>query len=129
GTMVQVGYNSDPRHLSVWGFVQNLKKNKTWSTDEKFKKDRPTLGAIALSWNLFTSVAPKEVMDALQEQIRLAGMPETFVLSQLHQVLVPLYAGNGYGVEVDGFVLTFSLANRAPPEAYMVANYTAWVQP
>jgi len=59
----------------VWGFVRNLKSNK-WTGDEKFDKDHWIMGATALAWNMFKAHSPKEVIEALEEDIKQAGVPE-----------------------------------------------------
>jgi len=59
----------------VWGFVHNLKNNKS-TGDEKFDKDHQILGATALAWNMFKAHSPKEVIEALEEDIKQAGVPE-----------------------------------------------------
>ena len=70
--MVQLGQNAGQRNTRAYGYVRNLKR--ILAPDEKNEKDQRILGAIALFWNIFKSIAPREVVDKVIKCIEDSNM-------------------------------------------------------
>jgi hypothetical protein len=72
--MSQFGQNAGPCHLSVFGYVCNIKDKKMTETDHT-RKDHELLGAFGLVWNMLSVSVPAPVMEACETAMDLAGLP------------------------------------------------------
>jgi hypothetical protein len=63
--MVQFGQNSGPCHLSVFGYVHNI-KNASMADSERTRKDRELLGIFAIVWNLLRAHLPAPTIEACE---------------------------------------------------------------
>jgi hypothetical protein len=72
--MVQFGQNSGPRHLSIFGYVRNIKSQKMTET-ERTEKDRALLGIFAIVWNLLRVHLPAPTIEACEAAMDDADIP------------------------------------------------------
>ncbi|KAI5994244.1 hypothetical protein EDC04DRAFT_2910646 [Pisolithus marmoratus] len=105
--------------ISVFGLVNNLtqKTHKNLTDDEHQQKDGAILGILALTWNLLTKTLPEEVV-ATRAAIADAGLPPMASKEDISE--------HGYYLDLPCGRLQFQAAERAPAEAYMSQNYTAY---
>ena len=73
--MVQFGQNAGPRHLSVFGYVRNIKSKKMVESDIT-RKDRDLLGVFAIVWNVLRANLPASVVEACEDAMDEAGLPK-----------------------------------------------------
>jgi hypothetical protein len=72
--MVQFGQNAGPRHLRIFGYVNNL-KSKQITQDETRLKDTRLLGVFGLVWNLLYTITPEPVIVACEKAMDAAELP------------------------------------------------------
>ncbi|KAI5994237.1 hypothetical protein EDC04DRAFT_2496200, partial [Pisolithus marmoratus] len=121
GELIQYGWNAGACHLRVFGLVNNLtqKTRKNLTDDEHQQKDGAILGILALTWNLLTKTLPEEVVAPTRAAIADAGLPPMASKEDISE--------HGYYLDLPCGRLQFQAAERAPAEAYMSQNYTAYV--
>ncbi|KAI6016758.1 hypothetical protein EDC04DRAFT_2500487, partial [Pisolithus marmoratus] len=86
--------------------------------DEHHQKDGAILGILALTWNLLTKTLPEEVVAPTRAAIADAGLPPMASKEDISE--------HGYYLDLPCGRLQFQAAERAPAEAYMSQNYTAY---
>lgn len=71
--MVQAGWNAGPRHARVWGLAKSF--NRKISKDTMIGRDEDVIALLTLCWSLAKASIPHEVMDSLEDAMKVSGMP------------------------------------------------------
>jgi hypothetical protein len=130
--MVQFGQNAGPRHLSIFGFVNNIRNKKLTQTD-RTHKDRKLLGLFGLVWNLLRSKLPDSTINACETAMDAAGIPHMGTVedsSGITSLTIVIHSNmiltdTGYTLDLTETSVTFSTAVRAPCEGYILQDYVA----
>ncbi|KAF8173211.1 hypothetical protein K438DRAFT_1611016, partial [Mycena galopus ATCC 62051] len=134
GTMVQIGWNTGPRHARVFGLAKSYTRNLDHHT--AIDHDQDVIAAMTLTWSLAKSLLPIEMIAEVTAAVRETGLPKmvTRNISEgrqnsvllLHQFFIAT-VGTGYRMSVDDKDYDFPLYDRAPCEGILTQNYSSCV--
>ncbi|KAJ7616489.1 hypothetical protein FB45DRAFT_756952 [Roridomyces roridus] len=126
GLMVQAGYNAGPRHAHVFGPAKSFKKNLDQTT--MIEHDEDVISAMALTWAMFRSFMPSDLVEIVDGHLADAGLPK-FGTRNVESVLVINYiAGDGHRLTAKGKEYNFAGSDRGPCEIILSQDYSAYVQ-
>jgi hypothetical protein len=73
GSMVQLGWNAGPRHARVWGLAKSF--NRKIDNATMIDRDEDAIALLTLCWSLAKASMPGEVIDVLDDSLKVSGMP------------------------------------------------------
>jgi hypothetical protein len=132
--MVQIGLNMGPRQCRVLGLAVSFSQNLKY--DSKLAQDRDAVGALSLVWGLIQHHVPMEVIDITRNHLQKMGLPNLatrtispgkFTCFFNFSICSTFVSGLGYTIQTKKHVITFPVADQAPPEGYMTVGYRSYV--
>ncbi|KAJ7436557.1 hypothetical protein FB451DRAFT_1061694, partial [Mycena latifolia] len=118
GSMVQFGWNAGPRHARVFGLAKSFTKDLDDST--KIDHDNDIIAATTVVWGVAKAWLPTDITEAIDSQLAESGMPRIASRNDYPP-------GTGFQIKLNGTQYAFPSFERAPPEAYLTRDYSAWV--
>ncbi|KAF8177336.1 hypothetical protein K438DRAFT_1606496, partial [Mycena galopus ATCC 62051] len=117
GTMVQVGWNTGPRHARVFGLAKSYTRNLDHET--AIDHDRDVIAAMTLTWSLAKSLLPTEMIAEVTAAVGETGLPKMATRN--------IGEGTGYRMSIGDMDYDFPLYDRAPCEGLLTQNYSSCV--
>jgi hypothetical protein len=130
--MVQIGWNAGPRHARVWGLAKSF--NRKIDNATMIGRDEDVVALLTLCWSLAKASIPREVMNSLEDSLKVSGMPRIATRNIPEGKIYDLYhlehlitrnLGYGYCLDLEGKEYSFPMFERAPPEGYLSQDYVA----
>ncbi|KAJ7913416.1 hypothetical protein B0H13DRAFT_1612584, partial [Mycena leptocephala] len=134
GRMVQIGWNAGPRHARVFGLAKSFTKNLDEET--KTAHDHDAIAATNIVWGAAKTWLPTDVTNGIDVALSETGMPRIATYNVSEGMLCCLMilefctnqsAGTGFCLQLGGQKYLFPHYERAPPEAYLTRDYSAYV--
>ncbi|KAJ7613053.1 hypothetical protein FB45DRAFT_1065170 [Roridomyces roridus] len=116
GLMVQAGYNAGPRHAHVFGPAKSFKKNLDQTT--MIEHDEDVISAMALTWAMFRSFMPSDLVEIVDGHLADAGLPKFGTRN--------VESGDGHRLTAKGKEYNFAGSDRGPCEIILSQDYSAW---
>ncbi|KAH8103629.1 hypothetical protein BXZ70DRAFT_926698 [Cristinia sonorae] len=117
GNMVQIGYNTGPRHAKVTGLAKSFQR--TLTPDKMAASDTEVIGMVSLFWSLMKAWLPQDVIAQITNALDEHDLPRIATRN--------VKAGAGFNIQASGVDYRFDYEERAPPEAYLTYGYVAHV--
>ncbi|KAJ7735994.1 hypothetical protein B0H16DRAFT_1575033 [Mycena metata] len=108
GKMVQVGFNTGPRHARVWMTPPKSNINDIIAATT-------TVWAAAKTW------LPTDITHRIDHKLEKHSMPRSATRNVKEGIL--FFCGTGFVLGLNGVTYSFPDVQRAPPEAYLTVDY------
>ncbi|KAJ6467425.1 hypothetical protein C8R45DRAFT_838483, partial [Mycena sanguinolenta] len=118
GRMVQIGWNAGPYHARVFGLAKSF--NKNLDDESKTEHDHDAIAAVNIVWGAAKTWLPTDVTSNIDDTLAKSGMPRIATRN--------VSEGTGFCLELEGQKYSFPHYERAPPEAYLTRDYSAYVE-
>ncbi|KAJ7867301.1 hypothetical protein B0H13DRAFT_1724908 [Mycena leptocephala] len=116
GVMVQVGFNAGPRHAQVFGLAKSYAKRVDDIT--KAEHDNNIIAATTVVWGVAKAWLPANITAQIDSKLLETGMPRMATRN--------ISEGRGFRINLGGCEYSFPSVERAPPEAYLTLDYSAY---
>jgi hypothetical protein len=71
--MVQLGWNSGPRHAQVWGLAKSY--TKVVDTNTQIEHDQDAIALLTLCWSIAKAALPVEITSYIEKSLREHDLP------------------------------------------------------
>lgn len=73
GSMAQIGWNTGPRHATVFGLAKSF--NKKLDTATMIADDEDAIAALTLMWGLVQAHMPTDITSHVEQALEESGLP------------------------------------------------------
>ncbi|KAH8070656.1 hypothetical protein BXZ70DRAFT_964464, partial [Cristinia sonorae] len=113
GNMVQIGYNTGPRHAKVTGLAKSFQR--TLTPAKMAASDTEVIGMVSLFWSLMKAWLPQDVIAQITNALDKHDLPRIAMRN--------VKAGAGFTIQANDVNYRFKYEECAPPEAYLTYGY------